>query len=147
MQNKKPEAIELYRLAIKRGLDATLFGHHLAAISGEVTGRAHENWVRATFDNFAPGFDAHLQQLSYNAPEKLGAMLRARASAPLDMLDLGCGTGLSGLALTGLKGTLTGVDLSEKMLIEPANVVSTTYCSRAKSMHGYAARRQHSSTS
>ena len=116
-QNKKHEAIELYQLAIKRGLDATLFEHHLAAISGEVTDRAHENWVRSTFDNFASSFDTHLQQLGYDAPEKLGAMLRSHASAPLDILDLGCGTGLSGLALVTLKGSLTGVDLSEKMLI------------------------------
>jgi len=34
----------------------------------------------------------------------------------LDVLDLGCGTGLSGAALRGLARQLTGVDLSPRML-------------------------------
>lgn len=74
--------------------------------------------MRSTFDNFAPTFDERLRSLGYDAPQRLAAMLTARVSGPLDLLDLGCGTGLCGAALAPLKGRLTGVDLSEKMLVQ-----------------------------
>ncbi len=116
-QNKQSESMALYRTAIGLGLDSAVFGHHLAALSGAPTGRAPANWVRDTFDSFAPGFDAHLHTLGYNVPEKLAALLLAHTRAPLDILDLGCGTGLAGLALAAEKRSLTGVDLSAKMLV------------------------------
>jgi predicted TPR repeat methyltransferase len=40
------------------------------------------------------------------------------ADARLDILDLGCGTGLMGDGLRALKRTLTGVDLSPNMLAQ-----------------------------
>jgi len=111
-------AADLYEAAVARGLDPTLFGHELARLAGTTTQRAPEQWVRSTFDNFAPTFDEHLRTLGYDAPQRLAAMLTARVSGPLDLLDLGCGTGLCGAALAPLKGRLTGVDLSEKMLVQ-----------------------------
>jgi predicted TPR repeat methyltransferase len=101
-----------------RGLDPTLFGHYLAAASGQLTHRAPDRWVSATFDNFAPTFDAHLQSLGYNAPRMLAAMVRSHVDQALEVLDLGCGTGQCGLALAQQKRYLVGLDLSEKMLAQ-----------------------------
>ena len=45
-------------------------------------------------------------------------MLLPRVDQPLEILDLGCGTGLVGAALTRQKHRLIGVDLSQKMLAQ-----------------------------
>jgi predicted TPR repeat methyltransferase len=116
MQGKLPEAVALYELAIARGLDAALFGHYLAAASAQVTDRAPDRWVSATFDNFAPTFDAHLRQLGYAVPRLLAALVRSHVDEGLDIVDLGCGTGQCGIALAQQKRYLAGVDLSDKML-------------------------------
>ena len=115
-QGKLHEAAALYELAITRGMDADLFSHYLAAVSTQDTGRAPDRWISATFDNFAPTFDTHLQQLEYKAPRLLAEMVMAHVNETLDILDLGCGTGQCGIFLAQLKRYLVGVDLSEKML-------------------------------
>ncbi len=117
-QGKLREAVALYELAIARGLDASLFSHYVAAASAQVTDRAPDRFVTATFDNFAPTFDAHLRQLGYNAPSLLAAMVKSHVGRELDVLDLGCGTGHCGIALTQQTRYLVGVDLSEKMLAQ-----------------------------
>ena len=92
----------------------------LAALGeGEAPGRAPAGYVRALFDQFAPRFDAELEgRLNYRAPallaEALAAVLPPQAS--LSVLDLGCGTGLSGVALAPFARRLEGVDLSPRML-------------------------------
>ena len=113
---RKLEAADIYRAAIKRGVDPATLGHHLAAVSGISTDRAPDDWVRKTFDNFAPQFDAQLQSLGYKVPQQLAKRLLARAPGPFDIVDLGCGTGLCGVALSDAKRRLVGVDLSEKMV-------------------------------
>ncbi|MBL8381769.1 MAG: methyltransferase domain-containing protein [Burkholderiales bacterium] len=113
-------ASDLYRRAIAAGLDAGLFAHHLAAVGGQLTSRADPAWVRATFDNFAPGFDRQLAALGYDAPQRLAALVSDAAGGALDILDLGCGTGLVGNALAGRGHRITGIDLSAKMLARAA---------------------------
>ena len=116
-RGKMNDAVRLYKTAIEHSLDAGLFGHSLAAATGRVTDRAPDSWVRTTFDNFAPSFDAKLATLGYAVPEHLAAEVMAHAPPGLlDILDLGCGTGKCGLALAQRKRHLVGVDLSEKML-------------------------------
>ena len=92
----------------------------LAALGeGEAPPRAPAGYVRKLFDQFAPRFDAELEgRLNYRTPallaEVIGAVLPANAA--LSVLDLGCGTGLSGLALKPFARRLEGVDLSPRML-------------------------------
>ncbi|HEY3181022.1 MAG TPA: tetratricopeptide repeat protein [Casimicrobiaceae bacterium] len=116
-QGKMHDAAEVYKRAIARGLDAEMFGHYLAAVSGRITRRAPDRLIRDTFDNFAPTFDTLLRTLGYDAPRQLAAMLQSRTTAMLDILDLGCGTGQCGVAVAKQKRHLVGVDLSEKMLV------------------------------
>jgi predicted TPR repeat methyltransferase len=116
LRNAGMEAAALYDTAIARGLDRALFEQHRAAVSGLTTAASPPAWVRTTFDNFAPVFDATLRDVGYCAPEELARRVRRRAAGSMDILDLGCGTGMCGVALAGAKRRLTGVDLSPKML-------------------------------
>lgn len=117
-QGRASEAQSLYQAALDRGLDRGLFGHLLTASSGGAATKAPENYVRETFDAFAGQFDRHLvEELAYQVPQQLAAMAKAHAgSRSLDVLDLGCGTGLLGEALVPLCRYLVGVDLSARML-------------------------------
>jgi predicted TPR repeat methyltransferase len=94
----------------------------LAALGrAAVPDRAPASYVRDLFDGFAERFDTDLAGgLGYRTPELLAAALRdvgARDGRGRG-LDLGCGTGLSGLALAPLVGRLEGLDLSPRMLAQ-----------------------------
>ena len=95
----------------------------LAALGrAAVPDRAPASYVRDLFDGFAERFDADLAGgLGYRTPELLAAALRDAAGAADGQgrgLDLGCGTGLSGLALAPLVERLEGLDLSPRMLAQ-----------------------------
>ena len=82
--------------------------------------RASDDYVRETFDHFAEDFDKQLlEDLEYRAPKLVHALFRDVCGADpgnLDILDAGCGTGLSGLDFKQYARSLTGVDLSPEML-------------------------------
>ena len=88
------------------------------AARGASPDRAPAAYVRELFDAYAVHFDTELvEKLRYRTPDLLGAML-ARLEIPPGgaALDLGCGTGLSGLALKPFVARLEGADISAKML-------------------------------
>jgi predicted TPR repeat methyltransferase len=75
--------------------------------------------VEKTFDAFAASFEAKLQSLSYRAPDLIAAALAGTglaADGRLEILDIGCGTGLCGPLLRPYASRLIGVDLSAGML-------------------------------
>jgi predicted TPR repeat methyltransferase len=94
---------------------------HLIRLGATPAAAMPESYVRTLFDGYAPGFDAALTEgLSYRAPELL---LRAVQATGLRMkfgsaLDLGCGTGLAGVAFRPFCDWLVGVDLSPAMLAQ-----------------------------
>ncbi|MFZ1643648.1 MAG: tetratricopeptide repeat protein [Candidatus Contendobacter sp.] len=95
--------------------------HRLAAWFGkEAPARASDAYVTDLFDRYAASFDQHLVgQLDYQAPAVIGAWLTeilGEATARLDVLDAGCGTGLCALMLRPYARRLTGVDLSLRMV-------------------------------
>jgi len=113
------EAVACYKQVMR--LDPTNAVQHLiAALSGGDTERAPADYVEKLFDDYAHKFDSHLLAvLSYSVPEKLADLLRPHANADGEkwsILDLGCGTGLSGAAVAAHARQLVGVDLSAKML-------------------------------
>src|SRR3990167_9426576 len=80
---------------------------------------APPDYVQTLFDAYADHYESHLlNALDYTIPEQIQQALSNITSpcATLDILDLGCGTGLCGTALKPYAKTLIGVDLSEKML-------------------------------
>jgi predicted TPR repeat methyltransferase len=80
--------------------------------------------VKELFDAYAPRFDADLQgRLGYRTPALLAALLEQAGVVPdasRRVLDLGCGTGLSGVALKPFAKRMTGLDLAPRMLAEAA---------------------------
>jgi predicted TPR repeat methyltransferase len=94
--------------------------HLIAALSGRDSERAPSGYVEQLFDQYAHKFDSHLVEvLSYSVPEKLADLLRPHSNPGGEqwiVLDLGCGTGLSGVAIAPHARQLVGVDLSAKML-------------------------------
>lgn len=78
-------------------------------------------YTAALFDQYAPYYDQHMQNLGYNVPLSirtlLGKLIPTHAQN-LTVLDLGCGTGRCGLYCRDLAHHLIGVDLSVKMLAE-----------------------------
>lgn len=100
-------------------------GLKLARLGASPEGEAMSpNYVRALFDQYAPGFDAAIDRLGYRGPALLAAAIAEhcrRLGRPLHfstVLDLGCGTGLSGAALRPVAGRLVGVDLSPGMVAQ-----------------------------
>ena len=112
--------------------------HMLASISanggggagdGPSVSKASPAFVKALFDDFSDSFDEKLAALEYRVPRLVGETVAAHVrDARRGMLfasafDAGCGTGLAGPHLRPLvAGTLSGVDLSQKMLDRAATL-------------------------
>lgn len=85
---------------------------------GAAPAKAPDAYVETLFDQHADEFDDILVgALGYAAPMQLADIFGAAPDAHFArMLDLGCGTGLSGLTLGPVCDHATGVDISENML-------------------------------
>ncbi len=96
--------------------------HMQAALSGRTTLRAPDSYIVEVFDRYAPRFEKHIQEtLRYTVPADLRGMLDSLLEPGTvfsRVLDLGCGTGLAGLAFADLGRHFTGIDLSPAMLEE-----------------------------
>ncbi|MBP0445489.1 methyltransferase domain-containing protein [Roseomonas sp. SSH11] len=115
-------AAEAARRALSAGGEVAAQARFLLASLGEgkAPARPPQDYVRTLFDNYAPRFEAELTgTLGYQTPDALAALLRRAGLEPegrLDVLDAGCGTGLSGQALRPWARHMVGVDLSPRML-------------------------------
>lgn len=109
------QAIHAFRRALELGSTHPATRHALAALTGEGAVASPAEVVRDLFDDYAERFDEHLEEvLEYQTPTRLREMA---GETPIQrLLDLGCGTGLSGAAFDDLSAEMIGVDLSEKML-------------------------------
>ncbi|MFE8645067.1 methyltransferase domain-containing protein [Sphingomonas sp. NCPPB 2930] len=91
-------------------------------LNGRVPTTQPPAMVVQLFDSYAPSFDMHLVRgLQYDTPKKVAQWIRSRyPTLELNILDLGCGTGLLGVFLGRINGFLIGVDLSTKMVEQAA---------------------------
>jgi predicted TPR repeat methyltransferase len=111
------KAVEIFEEWLENDPGDPIARHMLAACSGRnVPARASDAFIEKTFDSFAASFDSKLAKLSYRAPALVAEMVEP--SGELDILDVGCGTGLCGALLTPSARRLVGVDLSERMLAQ-----------------------------
>jgi predicted TPR repeat methyltransferase len=91
--------------------------HLLAAAKGDNGARTPRDHVVAYFDDFAPDFDEQVvDKLGYRVPQALAELVRPALGGKARVLDLGCGTGLMGAAMSSPGIELIGVDLSPRML-------------------------------
>jgi predicted TPR repeat methyltransferase len=114
------EAAELYRQCL--ALDPTDrcgAAIRLASMGmGDAPDKAADAYVATLFDQHAEDFDDILTgALGYAVPMQAAEWLTANRPGPYArMLDLGCGTGLSGMMLMELCDHATGVDIAERMV-------------------------------
>ncbi|MFS8148193.1 class I SAM-dependent DNA methyltransferase [Rhizobium sp. BR 249] len=85
---------------------------------GETPVKAPDAYVETLFDQHAEVFeDVLVEQLGYHVPMLVRQRLQALDLGPFKrLLDLGCGTGLTGGTLRDLCEDMTGIDISEKMV-------------------------------
>ncbi len=120
-QGQPARALASYRryLALRPGsAEAT---HMIAALGGGARpDRAPDRYVVSHFDRYAADYDRSLlADLGYRGPELLYDAVTdvlGGGAHGLDVVDLGCGTGLAGVKFRALAATLAGIDLSGEML-------------------------------
>ena len=117
---RRDEALQSLRAALRLQPGLAEAAYKLAALSGEhPPASAPAEYVAALFDGYARDYEQHLTStLRYQVPEALFELLVQTVphAHELDVLDLGCGTGLSGAVLRPRARRLTGIDLSPRML-------------------------------
>lgn len=116
--NNKSQALAYLQQAVTLNpLDHTS-KHMLQAIEGNSLAATTPSYAQNLFDNYAFYYDEHLQKkLQYTLPERLLTLInQSNLKPPLDILDLGCGTGLCGEKFKSLSKKICGVDISTKMI-------------------------------
>ena len=124
---RRAEARDVYAraIALKRASGQPVppdweFEHAALGDAAAVTA-APAAFVRGLFDAYALKFDSHVAgELQYRVPAELSRMILEVRGTPARekwaVLDLGCGTGLCGAALSPHARRLVGADLSPKMV-------------------------------
>ena len=113
----KENAIEIAKAWLKHVPNNPIAHHTLAAFTNDKNlTKAGEEYIKNLFDGFADTFDKHLSKLNYQVPNLLEEKLKSKGKIYDNVLDLGCGTGLSGKNIRSFAKKLTGVDISPKML-------------------------------
>ncbi len=115
LQGDVTAAAEAYARALQLEPQSAALAFKLDTLRGAQPTRPPDAYVRDLFDGMAGEFDHWLvDTLGYRLPEQLARYLPDASG--LDVLDLGCGTGLAAPALRPLARRLEGADLSSNML-------------------------------
>jgi predicted TPR repeat methyltransferase len=119
-QGKTDLAIKFYEKALDLKPDYAIPQHMLNSLQGNTSKRPPKEYVKNLFDDYAERFDESLlNQLQYKLPLLIKEIILKidPARTKFDkVIDLGCGTGLSGVDLQGISNYLTGIDISENMI-------------------------------
>jgi predicted TPR repeat methyltransferase len=115
------DAAAVFRRALALHPESQPARYFVAAMEGDrVPAHAPRDYVRDLFDSYAPGFEHHLvDRLQYRMPDLIAGTLRdllGDTPGRRSVLDLGCGTGLVGMAVRSFASRLVGIDLSERMI-------------------------------
>jgi predicted TPR repeat methyltransferase len=100
----------------------SVVAYYNALAHGQTPERQPVELSQRLFDGMADVYDQHVVRgLRYQLPKQVGdQILRMYPDKKLDVLDLGCGTGLLGVCLGRIDGFLIGVDVSMKMIEQAA---------------------------
>ena len=112
----------MYRAWLQASPADPVAAHLVSSTSGEnQPPRSSNGFIESVFGRAAPDFDATLTTLNYRAPQLLfeSAMAILDPSVVgLEILDLGCGTGLCAQWFRPLASRIVGVDLAPEMLAQ-----------------------------
>jgi predicted TPR repeat methyltransferase len=116
--NQKEAALKHFHEALRLQPMSEAIQHHINLLSAkENVYGSPPAYIQSLFDSYADHYDEHLKQsLHYQVPMFFKDILEKEKKKAMDVLDLGCGTGLCGEVIKPLARSLIGVDLSEKML-------------------------------
>lgn len=117
----KEKARSLLKRAVQANPKDAASRHMLQALLGEAVNASYSpEYANHLFNNYALYYDQHMQsRLNYAVPQQIGKVLhQLNVLSVNNVLDLGCGTGLSGVVLREISQLLTGVDISAKMLAQ-----------------------------
>lgn len=120
-QKKTQEALPHFYHALRLQPGNQTVQHLIHILSkDEKIKESPSEYIRSLFDAYAPHYEAHLLQvLNYILPQHIYSsikLLKDDEYQTWNILDLGCGTGLCGALLKAPGNSLTGIDLSVKML-------------------------------
>ena len=113
------DALERFRKALASDPENGMARHLVASLTAENPERAPSQYVQLLFNGFAHTFDQQLASLQYDTPRRLVQWVydvAGDSERQWNVLDLGCGTGLVGVAAKARAARLVGVDLSHGML-------------------------------
>jgi predicted TPR repeat methyltransferase len=98
--------------------DNETYAFYLAFARGDNPSKLPPSLMGQHFDEFSSTFDQHMViGLKYTLPRDVAQMIQAwHPDKKVDVLDLGCGTGLLGACLGPMEGVLVGVELSTEMI-------------------------------
>ena len=113
-------AIKNYEKALAIKPDYAVPQHMLNALTGNTSTEPPKEYVKNLFDDYAERFDDSLiKQLGYKLPfliKELILKLDPKRKIFEKVIDLGCGTGLTGKELRDISNNLTGIDISSNMV-------------------------------
>jgi predicted TPR repeat methyltransferase len=117
---QREQARLAYEKYLQSNPDDAEVRHILTALRDEAPpARVPDECIQQLYRKFSAFYEANMMDtLGYQAPERLSALLKTVLGerSGLRVLDLGCGTGLSGFRLKPWAAHLTGVDLSPEMV-------------------------------
>jgi predicted TPR repeat methyltransferase len=117
---KRDEARRAYERYLESHPDDAELQHVLVALRDEAPPpRAPNECVEQIYKTFSVYYEKQMrEELGYTGPERLDEGMKAILGdrRGLKVLDLGCGSGLSGTVLRQRAAELTGIDLSPEMV-------------------------------
>ena len=114
------QAAVYYRQVLAQRPENDSVQYMLDSLMGTPLAHTPESYIRNFFNTYAEGFEQSLvEELGYDTPRKLYECFQkcpGHKTSYEHGLDLGCGTGLSGIPFIKVVTILDGVDLSRNML-------------------------------
>ena len=100
----------------------SVYAYYNALAHGATPAHQPAELNRGLFDDMAEFYDLHMVRgLKYQLPKQIAEKITAlHPDKKLNILDLGCGTGLLGVYLGRIDGFLIGVDISKAMIAQAA---------------------------
>lgn len=113
LQTKNPNrALQIAKRWVKTAPNNVWALHTLAFFNGKSAGD-EQQFYELLFDAFAENYNTTMQNINYGIFHKIKEL---EINLTGSILDLGCGTGLSGQELKTPENEFTGIDISQNML-------------------------------